>query len=74
METKLARISQLSKENPDMVFTSLGHLINKEMLENCHVQMDGTKAVGIDGVTKEEYIHSYIFHLFNHVYHPPSFV
>lgn len=56
METKkLARISQLSKENPDMVFTSLGHLINKEMLENCHVQMDGTKAVGIDGVTKEEY-------------------
>ena len=51
METKLARISQLSKENPDMVFTSLGHLINKEMLENCHVQMDGTKAVGIDGIT-----------------------
>ena len=32
METKLARISQLSKENSDMVFTSLGHLINKEML------------------------------------------
>ena len=28
METKLARISQLSKENSDMVFTSLGHLIN----------------------------------------------
>ena len=51
METKLARISQLSKENLDMVFTSLGHLINKEMLENCHVQMDGTKAVGIDGIT-----------------------
>ena len=55
METKLARISQLSKENPDMVFTSLGHLINKEMLKNCHAQMDGTKAVGIDGITKEEY-------------------
>ncbi|WP_173684099.1 hypothetical protein [Blautia wexlerae] len=28
METKLARISQLSKKNPDMVFTSLGYLIN----------------------------------------------
>ena len=55
METKLARISQLSKENPDMVFTSLGHLLNKEMLKSCHVQMDGTKAVGIDGITKEEY-------------------
>ena len=44
METKLARISQLSKENPDMVFTSLGHLINQEMLKSCHTQMDGTKA------------------------------
>ena len=55
METKLAKISQLSKENPDMVFTSLGHLINKEMLKSCHIRMDGTKAVGIDGITKEEY-------------------
>ena len=55
METKLARISQLSKENSDMVFTSLGHLINKEMLKSCHIRMDGTKAVGIDGITKEEY-------------------
>ena len=55
METKLARISQLSSENPDMVFTSIGHLIGKEMLKNCHRKMDGDKAVGIDGVTKEEY-------------------
>ncbi len=44
METKLARISQLSKENPDMVFTSLGHLINKEMLQSCHLQMDGEES------------------------------
>ena len=28
-----------------MVFTSLGHLINKEMLKSCHIRMDGTKAV-----------------------------
>lgn len=55
METKLARISQLSRENPDMVFTSVGHLINKEMLKECHAKMDVDKAVGIDGVTKEEY-------------------
>jgi len=55
METKLARISQLSKDNPEMVFTSIGHLINKEMLGRCHEKMDGDKAVGIDGVTKEEY-------------------
>lgn len=55
MGTKLARISQLSKENPDMVFTSIGHLINKELLMECHKTMDGKKAVGIDGVTKEDY-------------------
>ena len=55
METKLERISQLSKENPEMVFTSIGHLINRGLLKECHEKMDGEKAVGIDGVTKEEY-------------------
>lgn len=55
METKLARISRMSAENPDMEFTSLYHLINCEMLRNCHDKMDGTKAVGVDGITKEEY-------------------
>ena len=55
METKLERISQLSRENPDMVFTSIYHLINKELLRKCHEGIDGKKAVGIDGITKEEY-------------------
>lgn len=55
METKLARISQMSAENPDMVFTSLYLLINREMLRDCHNKMDGTKEVGVDGITKEEY-------------------
>ena len=55
METKLARIAQLSRENPQMAFTSIGHLINVEMLKECHGKMDGTKAVGIDGITKDEY-------------------
>lgn len=55
MDTRLARISQLSSENPNMVFTSIGHLIDKELLLQCHATMDGNKAVGIDGVTKEKY-------------------
>lgn len=55
MATKLERITQLSKENPDMVFTSIGHLIDIEMLKDCHAKMDGKKAVGIDGITKEDY-------------------
>lgn len=55
MKTKLARISTLSANNPDMVFTSIGHLIDVELLSACHRDMDGKKAVGIDGVTKDEY-------------------
>jgi len=55
METKLEGISQLSRENPDMAFTPIGHLINTELLRECHEAMDGKKAVGIDGVTKEDY-------------------
>ena len=55
VETKLERISELSTQNPEMVFTSIGHLINKELLTICHKEMDGSKAVGIDGVTKEAY-------------------
>lgn len=55
METKLERISELSMEHPDMVFTSVGHLINEEMLRDCHNNMDKRKAAGIDGVTKLDY-------------------
>lgn len=53
--TRQVTVDTLSKENPDMVFTSVGHLINKEMLQDCHDKMDGDKAVGIDGITREEY-------------------
>ena len=38
-----------------MVFTSIGHLINKELLKECHEKMDEKKAVGVDGVSKEDY-------------------
>ena len=55
MGTKLARISEQSEECPNIVFTSIGHLIDVEMLTECHRDMDGRKAVGIDGVTKDMY-------------------
>lgn len=55
VNTKLARITQMSQENPKMVFTSIGHLINEELLRECHKGMDKDKAVGIDGITKRDY-------------------
>lgn len=55
METKLARIAQISREKPKEVFTSIYHLLNKEMLMLCHKELDGKKATGLDGITKAEY-------------------
>ena len=55
MGTKLDRIRELSASNPKMVFTSLYHLINEEMLRECHKELDGNKATGVDNVTKAEY-------------------
>ena len=55
MGTKLERIMEISATTPKPEFTSLYHLINIEMLKQCHKELDGSKAVGIDRVTKAEY-------------------
>lgn len=55
METKLKRIAQISKEQPKTKFTSIYHLINKGLLVQCHKELDGNKAVGIDRMTKDMY-------------------
>lgn len=55
METKLKRIAEVAKANPNEKFTSLAHLINSEMLTQCHKEMKGKKAAGVDSVTKQEY-------------------
>jgi len=55
METKLARIAEIARLKPQERFTSLYHLLNEEMLLVCHNELDGSKAAGIDHVTKKEY-------------------
>ena len=77
METKLKRIAQISKEQPKVVFTSIYHLINEELLLQCHKELDGSKAVGIDKVTKdmynadlEENIKALVIRLKNKAYKP----
>lgn len=55
METKLARIAEISKKRPQEVFTSIYHFLNKELLMLCHKELNGKKATGLDGVTKAEY-------------------
>ena len=55
METKLERIAEVAKLEPNLRFTSLIHLINKESLIQCHEEMKTKKASGVDEVTKEIY-------------------
>lgn len=55
MQTKLERIAQIAKENPKEKFTSLAHLMDENMLKQCHKELDKNKAAGIDEVTKVEY-------------------
>lgn len=53
--TKLERIGELSAENRQLVFNNIGHVINADMLKEQYRQLDGSKAVGIDKVTKASY-------------------
>ena len=55
MATQLGRIREKSEKEPKTVFTSLYHTINEELLKQCHQEMDGSKATGVDKVTKAEY-------------------
>ena len=49
------RIAEISATTKHPIFTSVYHLINEDMLKQCHKELDGNKAVGIDKVTKDEY-------------------
>ena len=53
--TKLERVAKLSAENPRMEFMGLMPHVNRESLIGCFNELDGSKAVGIDHKTKEEY-------------------
>lgn len=54
-DTKLERIAWLSTKDPHKQFTCLMHLYNEESLHKCFQRLDRKKAIGIDGVSKDEY-------------------
>ncbi|KAF1084890.1 hypothetical protein SPSYN_02060 [Sporotomaculum syntrophicum] len=77
METKLARITEIAKLKPNEKFTSLYHHINEELLLQCHMELSGNKATGVDAVTKEGYesrlnenIKDLVIRLKSHSYRP----
>jgi len=55
MQTKLNRIAILSGQNPKKEFKWLMPHFSKENLISCFNQLDGKKAVGADGKTKDDY-------------------
>jgi len=55
VETKLQRITEKARSDPKCRFTSLFHLMNRELLWECFWQLKENRASGIDLVTKEQY-------------------
>ena len=55
METKLLRIAEKARKEPEFQFTSLFHLMNEELLRGCLAGLKAGKVPGLDQVTKEEY-------------------
>jgi len=53
--TKLNRILWLSQQDKEIQFNNLMNVFSVELLRECFNALDGKKAVGIDGVKKEDY-------------------
>ncbi len=77
--TKLERIGEKSASNKQQVFNNLGHLLNSDMLKGQFLRLDGSKAVGIDRMTKAAYgehldenIQNLILRIRRGTYHPKA--
>lgn len=53
--TKLECIGKRAIHRRDTVFNNIGYVVDLDMLRECYQGLDGKKAIGIDGVTKEAY-------------------
>jgi len=55
MSTKLRKVAERARREPDAKFHSLAHLIDEAALERAYRRRRRNAAVGVDGVTKEQY-------------------
>ena len=56
MGTDLKRIGEKAREEPGLVFTRLyHHVTDVDNLRACYESLPKDRAVGVDGVTKEQY-------------------
>lgn len=55
MSPELQRVAERARREPKGTFHSLAHLITEEVLEQSYRRIRNSGAVGVDGVTKEQY-------------------
>lgn len=55
MSPKLLKVAERAKKEPEGVFHSLAHLLDVPALERAYHRMRTDAAVGVDGMTKEQY-------------------
>lgn len=56
MSTNLTWIGEKARREPNLVFTSLyHHITDVDNLRVCYEELNGTKALGIDGISKDRY-------------------
>jgi group II intron reverse transcriptase/maturase len=55
MSPGLLRVRERAKRDPDARFTSLAHLLDPDALKRAYDRLRRSAAVGVDGITKEEY-------------------
>ena len=55
MSTGLLKVAERAKRHPDARFNSLAHLVDEAALGRAYDRMRKDAAVGVDGITKEQY-------------------
>lgn len=55
MTPKLLKVMERAKRDPEVRFTSLAYLLDEEALKRAFSRLRKQAAVGVDGVTKEQY-------------------
>lgn len=54
-DTKLAQIAKRAQDDPKLKFTTVMHHFSAANLEQCYRELEGNKALGVDGISKAEY-------------------
>ena len=55
MSPQLRKVAERARREPEAKFHSLAHLLDEEALERAFHRLRSDAAVGVDGVTKEQY-------------------